>query len=139
MKLRSISGVILACMLFFVQLCIPVNAAEVNCDMETVTVQEIVMPRATESFSMSIPSKTKAKGNAFSLMEGELVTIKASYIPFSASVDIGIVDSDGIFYYINTTSGSFDETISVSKTDQYKLQIRNNSTETIDISGHINF
>lgn len=139
MKLRSISGVILICMLLFVQLCIPVNAAEVNYDIETVTVQETVTPRATESFSMSIPSKTKAKGNAFSLMKGELVTIKASYIPFSASVDIGIVDSDGMFYYINTTNGSFNETISISKTDQYMMQIRNNSAEVIEVSGHVSY
>lgn len=73
--------------------------------------------RATGSFSMSIAAKTKSLAeSSFSLAAGETVTIKASYIPFDASVDFGLVDSDGVFHYFNITDGSIDKTIMASAT-----------------------
>ena len=54
--------------------------------------------------------------------QGETVTIQASYSPFSASVDFGLVAPDGKFYYFNVTDGSIDETIEVDESGNYTLQ-----------------
>ena len=76
---------------------------------------------------------------SFVLMTGETVTIKASYAPFDASVDFGLVDEDGTFYYFNVTTGNIDKTIIISKSGNYTLQIRNNSTGEIEVSGFVNY
>ncbi len=72
-------------------------------------------------------------------MAGETVTIKASYAPFDASVDFGLVDSDGVFHYINITIGSIDETIQINKSGKYTLQVRNNSDGEVKVSGFVNY
>lgn len=140
MKARRIVSAFVLCMLLVTPLSIPVNAAMASGCAETVSAQEVVKPRATETFSMSIPGKTKATaGDAMSLVEGESVTIKAYYSPVNASVDIGLVGPDGVFRGFNTTGGEFDETISITKSGQYTLKIRNNSTGAIDITGQVNY
>lgn len=97
-------------------------------------------PFAIGSFSMSIPAKSQAMANSsFSLAAGETVTIKASYYPFSASVDVGLVAPDGKFYYFNITNGSIDKTIQVSESGKYTLMVRNNSSNEIEVSGFVNY
>ena len=89
---------------------------------------------------MDIPGGELLKANSdFPLEAGETVTIKASYSPFSASVDFGLIAPDGYFYYINVTDGSFDETIEVDERGNYTLAIRNNSSKTISVSGYVNY
>ena len=47
---------------------------------------------ATGKFSMDVPGNTAVKaGSSFPLEVGEVVTIKATYSPFSASVDFGLI------------------------------------------------
>ena len=59
-------------------------------------VSETVIGRATNSFNMSIKAYGKGKANtAFPLEAGETVTIKASYTPFSAGVDFGLMLESG--------------------------------------------
>ena len=71
---------------------------------------------ATESFSISIPAKSKTSANSsFPLAAGETVTIKASYSPFDASVDFGLVAPDSKYYCVNITDGSIDQTIVVNE------------------------
>lgn len=97
-------------------------------------------PFATNSFNMSIPAQTDAVANtSFSLAAGETVTIKASYSPFSASVDFGLIAPDGKFHYVNVTSGSIDTTILVDESGRYTLQIRNNSNVEVQVSGFVNY
>ena len=67
------------------------------------------------------------------------MTIKASYTPFSVSVDFGIIAPDGLFYSVNTTTGSFDKTIQVTQTGQYTMAVRNNSSTTISVSGYVKY
>ena len=84
-------------------LCINVRAInETSPKPEARDVSETVIGRATNSFNMSIKAYGKGKANtAFPLEAGETVTIKASYTPFSAGVDFGLIDADGVFHYIN--------------------------------------
>lgn len=106
---------------------------------ETIS-DEQIMVRATGKFSTEIPANTAFKANSsFSLEAGEVVTIKASYTPFSASVDFGLIAPDGLFYGINTTTGSFDKSIEVDQRGSYTLAIRNNSSSTISVSGYVNY
>lgn len=96
--------------------------------------------RATGQFSMEVPAGVIAKANnSFPLEAGEKVTIKATYTPFSASVDFGLITSDGYFHYINVDDGAFDETIEVDKRGNYTFAVMNNSSDTISVSGYVNY
>lgn len=96
--------------------------------------------RASGKFNMEVPGNTAVKADrSFPLEVGEIVTIKATYSPFSASVDFGLIAPDGLFYGLNTTNGSFDETIEVNQRGYYILTVRNNSKYTIDVSGYVNY
>lgn len=99
-----------------------------------------ISPYATKSFSMKVSANSVVTANStFSLAAGETVTIKASYTPFSASVDFGIIAPDGLFYGANTTTGSFDRTFQVSQSGQYTMAVRNNSDYTVSVSGYVNY
>ena len=70
---------------------------------------------------------------------GETVTIKATYTPFSASVDFGLIAPDGYFYYLNADDGSFDETIKVDERGNYTFAVQNNSSKAVSVSGYVNY
>ena len=96
--------------------------------------------RATGKFDMEVPGNSAVKADSsFPLEVGEVVTIKATYSPFSASVDFGLIAPDGLFYGLNTTTGSFDKSIKVSQRGHYYLAVRNNSSEEISVSGYVNY
>lgn len=96
--------------------------------------------RATGKFDMEVPANSAVKAaSSFPLEVGEVVTIKATYSPFSASVDFGLIAPDGLFYGLNTTTGSFDKAIEVNQRGNYYLAVRNNSSTSIHVSGHVNY
>ena len=89
---------------------------------------------------MDVPANKLVKANSsFPLEAGEVVTIKASYSPFSASVDFGLIAPDGYFYSLNANDGIFDEAIEVDQRGYYTLAVRNNSSQTISVSGYVNY
>lgn len=131
---------VLVSVLFVGTLIFPASAAENGTSPIVSFSEDAVAPLATNSFSMPIPARTKAIANmSFPLMAGETVTIKASYAPFSASVDFGLIAPDGKFYYFNITNGSIDKTIKISESGSYTLQIRNNSDGEVKVSGFVNY
>ena len=100
----------------------------------------LAIERASGKFSMDIPAGTlSVADSSFPMEAGESVTIKASYTPFSASVDFGVIAPDGLFYSVNVTGGSVDQTFDIDERGDYTLAIRNNSTSTISISGYVNY
>ena len=130
-KVFSLLLVLTVCMSSF---SITAIAVGVNPKVEAVAV------RATGRFNMDVPGGTIVKANSsFPLEAGETVTIKASYTPFSASVDFGLIAPDGYFYYINVSDGTFDETIKVDERGNYTFAVINNSSETISVSGYVNY
>ena len=136
MQIKRRLSMVLCCMLLVSMISLPVNAAEIQATTQAITLS----PRATGSFNWTLPAKTKAQGDiVFQLAAGETVTIKASYSPFSASVDFGVIAPDGGYYGFNITSGSIDKTIRVSESGDYILQIRNNSSTEIEVSGFVNY
>ena len=59
----------------------------------------ITVSRASGRFTVDVPAKTVYKASSsFPLEVGEIVTIKASYSPFSANVDFGLIAPNGRLY-----------------------------------------
>lgn len=61
------------------------------------------------------------------------------YSPDDASVDIGLIDPDGIFHYFNVTDGTIDKTIEIAESGNYRLAVKNNSSKTVKISGFVKY
>lgn len=140
MRLKRFFSMLLICMSMIS--CLGGNAAAVSTasDASMVQASAFALTRASGEFSMTIPAKTAyAASNSFSLDDGETVTIKASYAPFSASVDFGLLNSAGDFRYVNVTDGNIDKTILISERDNYTFAIRNNSSSSISVSGYVNY
>ena len=116
---------------------LPAGAADVRNTSEFIV--EADWSRATSEFNTKIASgKSAVTRNELPLESGETVRINASYTP-DGSVDFGLVDADGKFYYINVQSGSIDKTIQISKRGNYKLKIRNNTSSTVSVTGYIRY
>lgn len=140
MRVKRIICMVLACVAIVGAVSVPASAAEIEITAPENFTDKLIAPFATRSFNMSIPAKSKVIANSsFPLAAWETVTIKASYSPFSASVDFGLVDSQGTFYYFNVTDGSVDKTIQVEESGDYTLQIRNNSNVEVKVSGFVNY
>lgn len=140
MRLRRICCMALALLFVIGSSSAPVSAIEVETITPKTTVNDCVSPRATESFSINIPAKTQLSANtSFPLAAGETVTIKASYSPFSASVDFGLVAPNGVYYYFTITNGRIDKTIEVPESGDYTLQIRNNANVEVKVVGFVNY
>ena len=140
MRVKRIICMVLACVAIVGAVSVPASAAEIEITALENFTDKLIAPFATRSFNMSIPAKSKVIANSsFPLAAWETVTIKASYYPFSASVDFGLVDSQGTFYYFNVTDGSVDKTIQVEESGDYTLQIRNNSNVEVKVSGFVNY
>lgn len=141
MQMKRLACLVLICVVFIGTMSIPVGAAESgNTVSHEFVVFRFLKSRATESFNTTIPAKTNARADSsFPLVAGETITIKASYAPFDASVDIGVVAPNGKFYYFNITNGSIDKTIQVSDGGDYTLQIVNHSDSEVKVSGFVNY
>lgn len=106
----------------------------------TILHDEVPAICATGKFNMDIAANTAVQAeSSFQLEAGEFVTIKASYSPFSASVDFGLIAPDGDFYYINVNNGSIDQAIEVDQRGKYIFAVRNNSSAAISVSGYVNY
>lgn len=135
MKMKKIFCLMLV--LVVVVSCFGVSAVAVEVASYNDNFQEM---RATGKFDTEVPGNSTVKaGSSFPLEVGEVVTIKATYSPFSASVDFGLIAPDGLFYGLNTTTGSFDKAIKVSQRGRYYFAVKNNSSETINVSGYVNY
>lgn len=129
-----------ACVLFFGCINVPVEATEVEPATSESDVSMILNTRATGSFNMIIPAnKTLSANSSFPLSAEETVTIKASFNPFSANLDVGLIAPDGNFYYFKVTDGIIDKTIQVSMSGDYTLQIRNNSGFEVELTGFVRY
>ena len=101
---------------------------------------ETAIARATGSLDWTIKANSrKVMDTAFSMAAGESVRIRAIYSPEDASLDFGLLDSDGVYHYINVTTGSIDKTIEVPENGSYTLAIRNNSNNSVKVTGIVRY
>lgn len=134
-RLRKFFCMVLSLALVASCLCINSSATEIAGQMGT----PIAM-RASGKFEMDVPGHKLVKAKtSFPLEAGEQVTVKASYSPFDADVDFGLITEDGVFHFLSVDSGSFDRTITVSERGNYTFAVRNNSEETVKVSGFVKY
>ncbi len=124
-------------------LCVSAGATTVESiatPYDDTVVEMTAILRASGSFSVSVNPYARAKGDTdFPLEVGETVRIYATYSPEGASVDFGLVDQDGLFHYVSAENGSFDETFEVPESGNYRLGIKNNSGQTVKVSGFVKY
>lgn len=134
MKLKRVFGMVLACAALTCCLCVSASAAGDEPGISLLSLD------ASGKFNMEVPGNTTVQASSsFPLEAGEVVTIKASYSPFSASVDFGLIAPDGLFYSVNVTGGSIDQSIEVDQRGDYTFAVQNNSSRTIRVSGFVNY
>lgn len=137
--MRRIFSIMLSCVIVFSSICVNVSAADAANPGDYVAMETISM-RASGTFEMSVNAYKRAEANtAFPLAAGETVRIRANYSPENVSVDFGLVDPEGVFHYINITTGSIDATITVPENGNYTFAVRNNSSQTVKITGIVNY
>lgn len=139
--MRRFLCVVMAGMMAIGCLCTGVGAAdEINLTSEENKLTEVAIMRATGNFDGTIKANSESVLNPkFSLAAGETVRIRASYSPEDASMDFGLVDSDGIYHYINVKTGSIDKTIKVPENGSYTVLIRNNSSTSVKVTGTVRY
>lgn len=134
MKIRIKSLICLAMVVSMILGCLVVNVAA------TGEIPKDTVLRASGSFKTTVKPGVIAKGNTkLPLDAGETVTVKASYTPYPTSVDVGLIDEDGIFHYETVENGSIDITFSINDRGNYTFGIRNNGNTDIEVSGYIKY
>jgi hypothetical protein len=135
MGLKKYLCLLLTCISIFSCVSVPAAAADIG---EQAT--EITERRATGKFDFEISAKSMRKAStSFPMEYGETVTITASYSPASASVDFGLIDSDGLFYPVPGSNGSINQTIRIDLRGTYTFAVRNNSNYKVSVSGFVNY
>lgn len=138
MGLKKYFCLLFACILLFSCVSFPVAAVGIADTEEQATV--ITERRATGKFDFEISAKSIRKAStSFPMEYGETVTITASYSPASASVDFGLIDSNGLFYPVRGTDGSINQKIRIDLRGTYTFAVRNNSDYKVSVSGFVNY
>lgn len=133
MKLKRFWAAFLACILVLGCTTVPAGAADIpNNDMPIL--------RVSGRLDQSIPAKSiVTTDEGFYLVSGDIVKYDCTYTPKSASVDFGFVAPDGLFYSLNSTSGSINKSIKVSQTGMFTLAIRNNASYAVTVAGTVKY
>ena len=129
---KRLSSAILACMLLFSCSLVPTMAVEAPAS-------QIVMPRAAGRLDYTLSPGITLVGQEFFLEVGDTIKYTCTYPPKSASVDFGVIAPDGLFHFLNSTSGSIDKSFSVGLLGQYQLAIRNNASSDITVTGTVKY
>ena len=112
MRVKKIFGSILAGVLIVSGVGMSANAADIapkNVEHRDHVI-ELSLERASGSFNMTVPAKSILRADkSFPLEAGETVTIKATYSPFSASVDFGLVDDNELLREVRRLGGDNDD------------------------------
>lgn len=131
--MKRVWSILLACALAFSCVILPANATDIS-------EPSSVISRVSGRLDHNIPAKTTAcLTNEISLDKDETVTYNCTYTPKSASVDFGIIDSNGVFHYLNCTSGSINKSIKINTAGQYTLAIRNNESYAVTVTGTVRY
>lgn len=101
---------------------------------------ESFVTRASGTLNAEIaPNSIITINESFTMSANGTIKYNCTYTPKTASLDFGIVDSNNHFHYLNVTTGSINKTIRVSQGDTYTLAIRNNSDQTVTVTGTVNY
>lgn len=133
MKLKRFGAALLACMLVFTLTAASVTAAPASNNSTG-------MMRVSGRLNHSIPANTiEPIDSKIDLAKGDTISFDCTYTPKYSSMDFGYIDSDNVFHFLNCTNGSIDLTVSVAKSGQYLLAIRNNEDYAVTVTGTIKY
>lgn len=154
MNVKRLIHMLVACVALLCCAATPVSAAQVPCGeiiwlenmeydlIDPLTITQSVdeaLPLATGSTNTTVsPFSTKATGQ-ISLQANDIITFNCSYSPLSASMDFGVIASNGRFHYVNVKGGSINQAIGISQSGSYTVAIRNNSSQTVRVVGFVNY
>lgn len=141
MRITKSVFVALSCALFLNSLCINTMAISISIpnSQNTSTVAPFSL-YATNSFSFDLLAHKAIKADTpFSMEAGDIITINASYAPFSSSVDFGLFDESGFFHHVSASGGEVNASIHIPTTGRYTLGFRNNSDVTVKIVGTVRY
>lgn len=154
MKQRNFLQVLLICAAMIFSCAAPAHAADTQNEyicLENMAC-ELVDPSSLKCWEASIQAQTEGRiaGNVpahslcpisspISLRTNDLITFNCSYSPLTASLDFGVITSNGIFYYINVKEGSINKPIRISQSGSYSVAVRNNSSQTVSVVGFVNY
>lgn len=130
--MRRLLGALLACVLALGCSALPAYAAEASDEPPAIA-------RISARINQIIPGKTVAYFDEFALAAGDTIRYDCIYTPNSASVDFGYIAPDGKFYCKNCTSGIINRSFLADTTGAYTLAIRNNSSQTVTVTGTVRY
>jgi len=93
--------------------------------------------RATYTISGTLAQWERDCYGPWYFSSGEDVTVSISWTPTSSSVDVGLLDSAGNFYYVTCTGGACSHTFHIVQGGNYHVCIRNRGPSTINYTGYI--
>ena len=135
MKMKKLVCLILVTVLLTGCLSVSTAAKESNTPVADTSVS-----RATGQFTIEIPANgLRYASTKFPLEYGEIVSIRASFSPYTADVSYGLIDSDNIFSYLTTTGGIIIHDFIISKRDEYTFAIKNNSSYPVSVTGYVTY
>ena len=133
MKSKRFCSMLLLCALLLGCFATPVSAANIPDS-------DLIMPLASGSIRYTLPKNSVVPIDAeLYLSNGETVSYDCTYTPKSASVDFGFIAPDGLFYSLNSTSGSHNKSIKVSQRGEHQLAICNNENYAVTVSGTVRY
>lgn len=133
MRSKRLCSILLLCALVLGCFAMPVSAANIPDG-------DLIMPLASGSFRHTLSkNSTVAIDAEFYLDTGDTISYNCTYTPKSASIDFGFVAPDGLFYSLNSTTGSINKSIRVNQTGSYTLAIRNNENYAVTVSGTVKY
>lgn len=109
-------------------------------DSQIVIDDNLSRSRATTSVSWSVDASVLKKANTtFPMEAGESVIINCSYTPRGAEVAFGLIAPDNRFYYIVGSQGSINRTILIDERGEYRFAVHNKSSNTVSVTGFIEY
>ena len=139
--MRKIVCVAVSCIMVVLSFCVNSGAIDVDESASVISgAESAIGVFASGAFNMSVAPYGRSQANTtFPLEAGETVGISAVYSPSDASMDFGLIDSNGVFHYFTVAGGSVERTLRISESGHYTLAVRNNSGNTVRISGFVNY
>lgn len=135
MRFKRTIVTLLSCALLFSCSFIPASAAELKNP-----VNHSIVLRVSGRLDHSLAANGITPiTQPFSLDADDIIKYDCTYTPKSASLDFGYFAPDGLFYYLNSTTGSINKSIKVSRAGQYTLAIRNNENYAVTVTGTVKY
>ncbi|PTQ55594.1 MAG: hypothetical protein BSOLF_1799 [Candidatus Carbobacillus altaicus] len=93
---------------------------------------------ATYAINSTIPGQTLAVSEtSWYLTRGEKATVSLSWIPRDAKLYVGLIDSEGNFYFVPFTGGADQVTFTIQVADRYTIAIYNTDTHEVTVQGYV--